>query len=89
MTDISFVGSTVSVSATAPATLNEAGFEAVTDYSEITNLQTFGEVGDTHSPIEYQVLKEGRIKRVPGSKDGGAISCSMIYTAERRRTGIS
>ena len=82
MADTSFIGSTLSVqkpsSGNLPATLNEAGWEAGT-YTEVGNIQDMGEFGDTHTPIEYNILKEGRVKRLPGAVDGGQVSISIVY----------
>ena len=87
MPDTSFIGSEISVSSGTPANLNEAGFEALT-FTELGNVQRFGEVGDTHSPIPYSILKEGRMKRVPGMKDAGVIPVSIIYASSDTGQGM-
>lgn len=48
-------------------------------FKEIKNVQDIGELGDTHTPIEYNVLGESRVKRLPGSVDGGVVPVSVIF----------
>ena len=79
MADSTFIGSTLAVVAGEPSGgVSETQWEALT-YAEVGNVQDIGEMGDTHSQIEYNVLKEGRIKRLPGSVDGGAVPVTCIY----------
>ena len=79
MADTSFIGSTLSVQkAATPATPNEAGWETGS-YTEVGNIQDMGEMGDTHTPIEYSILKEGRLKRLPGQVDGGQVAFNIVY----------
>ena len=80
MADSTFIGSTLAVVAgAAPTNLNETGWEGAGTYVTVGNVQDIGEMGDTHSQIEYNVLAEGRVKRLPGTKDGGAIPVNIVY----------
>ena len=80
MADSTFIGSTLAVVAGAvPSALTEDGWEGAGTYVTVGNVQDIGEMGDTHSQIEYNVLAEGRVKRLPGTKDGGAIPITCVY----------
>ena len=79
MADSTFIGSSLSIVAGEPSGgVAETNWEALT-YAAIGNVQDIGEMGDTHSQIEYNVLGSGRVKRLPGTRDGGAIPLSVIY----------
>lgn len=72
----SSIGSTIAVTATAPATLDAAGFGALTYTSigEVTEIGTFGASAAkvTHIPLSTGVT----IKR-KGAIDAGTIACKM------------
>ena len=81
MADTSFIGSTLAVVAGTPSGgVEETNWEALT-YALVGNVQDIGEMGDTHSQIEYNILAEGRTKRLPGAVDGGVVPITCIYDA--------
>lgn len=77
----SFIGSVVSVAASAPSALTEAGFEAVSGFQAIGQLQMTSELGDTINMIEVPVLAESRVQRIVGNRDGGSVTLTISYDA--------
>ena len=76
MTVRSTAGSTLKVSATAPATFNQAGYEALTftNIGEITNLGEFGREYTliTHNPIDTRATK-----KLKGSYNEGQLALEL------------
>lgn len=68
----SYIGAVIACVANTPATIDSAGFGALT-YVTIGNIVEFGEVGDTSNDITIETLA-GRVAHVNGAKDGGEIS---------------
>ncbi|GAA6162570.1 hypothetical protein NBRC116590_02740 [Pelagimonas sp. KU-00592-HH] len=65
------IKSTLHIAPGAPATINQAGFEALT-FTEVGSIASIGERGDTHSDIERPAdLKTGRKKSLKGAVSGG------------------
>ena len=85
MADTTFIGSTLSVYkgdlplSSGVVDTNSSNWGSSGTLVEISNVQTIGELGDTHTPIEYNILKEGRVKRLPGATDGGVVPISAVY----------
>lgn len=79
----SFIGSTVEVSPSAPTGgLTQTTFEALSGanaFVEIGQLQMIGEVGDTVNMIDIPLLKDSRINRVQGMRDGGNTALTIAY----------
>lgn len=68
---ISYIGAVIGAVVATPATVDAAGFGALT-YVTIGKIATWGEVGDTSGDVAIDLL-EGRIEHVNGAKDGGEI----------------
>lgn len=68
---ISYIGATIAIVVGTPATVDAAGFGALT-YATIGKIASWGEMGDTSNDIPVDLL-DGRVEHVNGSKDGGAI----------------
>ena len=82
MADSTFIGSTLSVykgDAPASGQTTKANWGSSGTLIEVVNVQSVGELGDQHSPIEYNILKEGRVKRLPGAVDGGVVPVSVVF----------
>ena len=75
----SFIGTTVSIAASEPSALTETGFEAVSGFQEIGQLQMVSETGDTINMIEVPVLKDRRVQRIVGGRDGSTVQLTISY----------
>jgi hypothetical protein len=71
------IGSTFSIATGEPATLDQAGYEALT-FAEVGNVATIGGTGDTHADITPPPdLKTGRQLHFTGAKDGGEVAITI------------
>lgn len=64
-------GSCIAFTATAPATLDEAGYAALTwptDWEEVTQ---YGSIGPTTNITSYKTVCDGVVNKRPASKDFG------------------
>lgn len=75
---ISFIGSTLSIVASTPATEDESGYTALS-FTEVGNVVSFGELGDESEDIAFDLLKPGRKTHVNGVKDLGEIPVTIEY----------
>jgi hypothetical protein len=50
-------------------------------YLEMGNIKTIGALGDTSNAISISILKEGRIQRISGERDGGEVQVAVVYDA--------
>ena len=73
MADISNVGVTVAVVAATPATIDAAGFAALSWTATIGELAMWGEIGDTAATIDIPRIS-GRTTHVNGAVDGNKIA---------------
>lgn len=63
-------GTTISVSAAAPATFDAAGYDAVSSYTEVKGFDTLGTVGGAMEVGNFDSLTDGRMK-FRGTEDPG------------------
>ncbi|HEX8585061.1 MAG TPA: hypothetical protein VF680_11690 [Allosphingosinicella sp.] len=70
-------GSTLGISAASPATLNAAGYAALT-YTDIGQIEKIGAIGVTFAKVEFQPLKGAKQKH-KGSADYGSLSPSLAH----------
>lgn len=77
MPAISYIGATLGVVASTPATVDASGFGALT-YVTCGKIVSFGQTGDTSEDIGVALL-EGRNVHVNGLKDGGAVPFAYQY----------
>jgi len=68
------------VSIAAPATEDQAGYEALT-YTQVGGVKSRPEVGDNAADITESVLGEGRVCHRFGAKDGGFIELPVQVRA--------
>jgi len=73
---ITYVGSTLSAFAGAPATEDMSGYTALT-LVEVGKILTIGEIGDTSEDVSFDLLKPGRKSHVNGVKDLGEIAVTV------------
>ncbi|WP_349295783.1 hypothetical protein ABEB22_15165 (plasmid) [Thioclava sp. 'Guangxiensis'] len=81
MTQRTYIGATVEVAEGKPATLDAAGFGALTGFSEVGEITEFGEIGDTSEDTTETTLK-GRTLHVNGALDGGTCDFTFLLTGE-------
>lgn len=73
---LSNLGTTISISATLPATYNQAGYEAVS-YTPIGEVTDIGELGPTADPITHQPIDSGTKFKFKGGYDYGNLALKM------------
>lgn len=71
------VGTTISISASLPATEDAAGYAALT-FTAIGGVISVGEIGDTYEGSSYSELNTGRSITVKGAASGGTIDVPYI-----------
>lgn len=75
---ISFIGSTLSIVASTPASEDQSGYEALS-FTEVGKVVSIGELGDESEDIAFDLLKPGRRTHVSGVKDLGEIPVTIEY----------
>lgn len=73
-------GTALAITAAAPATFDEAGYEALT-YTEIGEIEKIGTIGATTAKVEFTPLKGGKQKH-KGSTDFGSLQPSLAHDDE-------
>lgn len=48
-----------------------AHFEAVTGWVEVEEIEDLGQIGDSSSEVTFTALKNGRVRKTKGPRDGG------------------
>lgn len=79
MAAISYIGAVIGVSVATPATVDSAGFGALT-YTTVGNIVSWGSIGDGVDDITIPLLA-GRTLHVSGNKDGGAVPFTYQFEA--------
>jgi hypothetical protein len=69
-------GTTVSVSAAAPATYDQVGFEALT-FTEIADVSDAGEIGREYASVTFQSLGTRGTQKRKGSFNEGAMTMTL------------
>ena len=72
-------GTTLSISAAAPATYNAVGFAALT-WTEIGEVSDLGEFGRTYNLVTFNTLGNRRTVKRKGSYNDGTIAAQMART---------
>lgn len=50
-------------------------------FADLGNIKSVGALGDTSNAISVSLLKEGRVTKVNGEKDGGEVSIAVAFDA--------
>lgn len=74
------VGTTMHISANAPATFDQSGCEALS-YTKIGGVVTIPEIGDSSEDGTVTSLEEGRVLHFNGVKDFAPFTVELIYDA--------
>lgn len=69
-------GTTLSISAAAPATYDSIGFSALT-WTEIGEVSDMGEFGRQYNLVTFNTLGDRRTVKRKGSYNDGTIACQM------------
>lgn len=77
MPSITAAGSALAISASQPATEDEAGYTALT-YTEIGGIETIGSFGSEFTLVEFQPLK-GPTQKHKGSVNYGSLNPSLAH----------
>lgn len=80
MTSLTAAGSTLAISAAAPATQDAAGYGALT-LTEIGQVEKIGTLGASFAKVDFQPLK-GPKQKYKGSADYGALQPSIAIDSE-------
>lgn len=80
----SYIGCTIGVVASTPATFDAAGFGAL-GYTTIGKVVSWGEVGDQSDDIAIPLLS-GRVEHVNGAADGGEIPFTLRSDTDAGQT---
>lgn len=74
---ITYIGAAVAVVAATPATIDAAGFGALTWSATVGRITEWGEVGDTSEDVTETTLA-GRTYHANGSLDGGSVAFTIL-----------
>ena len=77
MTSTTSAGSALAISASAPATEDEAGYAALA-FTEIGQIEKIGALGAAYAKVEFQPLK-GPKQKHKGSVDYGSLQPSLAH----------
>lgn len=80
MTSTTAAGSTLAITATAPTTFDETGYEAAT-FTEVGGIDKIGGIGAVFAKVEFQPLKGPKDKH-KGSRDNGSLAPSMALNED-------
>ena len=50
---------------------NQAAYEAITDWVEVEDTESIGEIGDESADVTFLGLGDGRVQHLKGSRDAG------------------
>ena len=77
MTAMTSAGTTLGISASAPATFDEVGFEALsfTDIGEVTNIG--GNIGRQYNTVKHNPLASRATVKKKGSYDSGSVTIQL------------
>lgn len=64
--------SSISVTATAPATYDITGFDALADWTEVGEVTDLSGHGDTYTEVTHLPLSSRRVQKLKGSVDAGS-----------------
>jgi hypothetical protein len=77
MTSTTAAGTALAITAGVPATLDAAGYAALT-YTEVGGIDKIGAIGATTAKVEFQPLNGAKEKH-KGSTDYGSLAPTMAY----------
>ena len=81
------IGTTISVSASQPATENSTGYAALT-YTEVTGVASIPEIGPASSIVSQADLKDGIVRKAHGEIDNGGGTLQMREVASDAGQGM-
>ena len=84
-----YIGATLSVAASTPATDTGSAFAALSGMAEIGKIVDISEIGDTHEDLTSNLLKTGRTDHSNGTKDGGEVTVTVEYAVGDNDAGLA
>lgn len=81
-------GTTIRVTATAPATYDEAGFDAVSDWSLIGEVTDLGEFGREYALVTHNPLATRRTVKRKGSFNDGQVAMQLAIDGDDAGQGV-
>lgn len=79
MADLNFCGTALAVVVATPATIDTAGFAALSWTATLTGLVDISELGDTSQDIPIPYLTTGRFGHVNGAVDAGEVTITYAW----------
>lgn len=74
-------GTTISISASLPATYDAAGFDAAVVFTEVGEVSDLGEFGREYNVVKFNPLKDRRTVKRKGSYDDGTVQVQLAKAA--------
>lgn len=74
MTVKTSAGSSISIDPALPATNDDAGFEALTDFELIGEVESIGAFGTEYNEVTFTALDNRRVRKFKGSYNPGTIA---------------
>lgn len=88
MAFMSSAGSTLALTASLPASENQAGYEALT-YTNVGEITDLGEFGKEYNLISFTALGNRRVRKLKGSYNNGALQLQLARdTADAGQTSL-
>lgn len=66
-------GSTIEIAPTLPATYDDTGFAALTDFELVGEVESIGEFGTEYNEVTFTALENRRVRKFKGSYNPGSI----------------
>lgn len=75
-------GTKMYVSATAPATQDVAGYDAIGDFSEVGEITDYGEIGRVYNEITHNPVGNRKTFKYKGSSNDGTMSLQLAQATK-------
>ena len=73
----SIAGSTLQITATAPANDDAAGWAAIADFTNVGEITNYSVFGDVYTPVTYITVEDRREKLIKGSVTAGTQTITL------------
>ena len=85
---VSSIGSCISFSAILPETLNQAGFEGLTEFEDSGEATNIGDVGEEHEVITFPTVCDGKINKRMGATNFGQQNLLLAFDKKNNAQAI-
>jgi len=69
-------GTTIHISSSLPASYDQAGYDALSDFDAIGEVESIGEFGTEYNEVTFTALDNRRVRKFKGSYNPGTIQIS-------------